>query len=141
MWYFFTTDYGLVVKEAEIIMFLKLDIVLGRKYDPNGIAKEFTTMVKVKQFTHEEDAFDDLFIKAETFSQVQHMASLVLTPDDINDFHVYKEKGLLKVPLDLLQIEPIREPTPSISLEGSSKENSKEETQGRSMHESEHSEW
>jgi len=53
---------------------------------------------------------------------------------------VYRNKRLLKVPLDLLQIEPIREPTPSISLEGSSKENSEEETQEKSTHESEHSE-
>lgn len=78
-------------------------------------------MVKVKQFTHEEDAFDDLFLQAETLSQVLHMESLLLTLEDVKDFHVYRKKRLLKVPLDLLQIEPIREPTPSVSLEGSSK--------------------
>lgn len=49
-------------------------------------------------------------------------------------------KRLLKVPLDLLQIQPIREPTPSICLEGISKENSEEESQEKSTHESDHSE-
>lgn len=61
-------------------MYLKLAIVPGRKYDPNDTVKEFTTMVKVKQFDHEEDNFDDLFLQVETFSQVQHTTSLLLTP-------------------------------------------------------------
>jgi len=69
-------------------------------------------MVKIKQFTHEEDAFDDLFLQKETFLQVTHMASLVFTPYDVKYFHVYRKRRLLKVPLDLLQIEPLREPTP-----------------------------
>lgn len=128
-------DYVHALKEAKIIISLKLAIVLGRQYDPNGIVKEFSTMVKVKQFTYEEDVFDDLFLQVETFSQVLHLASLLLTPEDINAFYVYKNKRLTKVPLDLLHIEPIREPTPNISLEGSSKENSQEETQEKSTHE------
>ena len=68
------------------------------------------------------------------------MASLLLAPEDINSFHVYRNKRLSKVPLDLLQIEPLRKPIPSVSLEGSSKENPEEETQEKSTHESEHSE-
>jgi len=46
---------------------MKLTTFPGRKYDPNGTAKDFNTMVKVKPFTHEEDAFDDLFLQKETF--------------------------------------------------------------------------
>lgn len=118
-------DYGHALKEVEIIKYLKLDTVPGRQYDANGIVKDFTSMVKVKQFTHEEETFDDLFLQVETFSQVFHMASLLLTSVDVEAFHVYRKKRLLKVPLDLLQIEPIRELTPSVSLEGSSKENLK----------------
>lgn len=121
-------------------MYLKLATVPGRKYDPNHVAKEFTTMKKFKHFTHEEDAFDDIFLQVETFSQVLNMTSLLLTLEDINDSHVYKKKRLFKVPLYLLQIEPIREPTLSVSLEGRSKENFEEETQEKSTHESEHSE-
>jgi len=83
-------------------MSTKLAIVLGRKYDQNGTVKEFNTMVKVKKITHEEDAFDDLFLQAKTFSQVLHMESLLLTSQDVKAFHVYRKKRLLKVPLDLL---------------------------------------
>ena len=82
-------------------------------------------MVKVKPFTHEEDAFDDIFLQKETFSEVTHISSLLFAPDDLEAFREYRERILLKVPLDLLQIEPIREPTPSVSLEVRSKGNSK----------------
>jgi len=58
---------------------------------------------------------------------VFHLASTLLTPDDLIYFHVYREKRLLKVPLNLLQIEPIREPTPSVILDEISKEHSEEE--------------
>jgi len=113
---------------------MRLATLLGRKYDPNGTIKDFTTMVKVKPFTHEEDAFDDLFLQKETFSDVTHMESLLFSPDDVESFHVYIKRRLFKVPLDLLQIEPIRDPTPSVSLEEGSKENSEAETQDRSTH-------
>jgi len=100
--------YGYVAKEAEIIMSLKSIIVPRRQYDPNKIAKEFNTMVKVKQFSHEEDAFNDLFQGEKNFAQVLHSTSLQVSSKDINYFHVYRNKTPLKVPLDLLQIEPIR---------------------------------
>lgn len=57
------------------------------------------------------------FKGAETFARVLHLASLQLIPDDINYFHVHSNKRFLNVPLDLLQIEPIRELTLSIILE------------------------
>ena len=100
---------------------LKLTTIPKRQHEPNGTAKDFTTMVKVKPFTHKEDTFDDLFLQKEIFLEVTHMALLIFTLDDVKSFHVYIKRILLKVPLDLLQIEPIREPTPSISLEGNSK--------------------
>jgi len=101
-------------------------------------------MVKVKVFSHEEDAFDDVFLQKETFTDVNHMASLLFDPEDLEAFHEYRERRLLKVPLDQLQIELIREPTPIISLEESSRENSKDdseaESQEKSTRESEKSE-
>lgn len=107
---------------------MKLATLLGSQYDWIDTVKDFTTMVKVKQLTHEGDTFDDLFLQEEIYSQVFHFASVLLAPDDLRDFHVYRVKILLNVPLDILQIEPIREPTPSESLEDNSKENSIEET-------------
>ena len=122
---------------------MKLATFPGRQYDPNGIFKDFTNMVKVKPFTHDENTFDDLFLQKETFSEVTHMASLLFAPNDLEVFREYRERRLLKFPLDVLQIEPIREPTPSVSLEESSRENSKEnfeaKSQEKSTHESKHS--
>lgn len=85
-------DFGHAFKEAEIMKSLKLATFLGRQYDPNDIAKDFTTMVKVKPFTHEEDAFDDLFLLKETFSKVTHMSSLLFVPDYLEAFREYREK-------------------------------------------------
>ena len=79
------------------------------------------------------------FYKKKHFSDVTHMASIIFASYDVEAFHVYIKRRL-KVPLDLLHIEPIREPTPSVSLEDISKCNSEEDTQERSTHESEHSE-
>jgi len=95
-------DFGHACKEAYIMKSLKLTTFPGRQYDPNGTAKDFTTMVKVKPLTHEEDAFDDLFLQKEMFSEVTHIASLHFARDDLEAFCEYRERRLLKVPLDLL---------------------------------------
>lgn len=112
---------------------LKLATFPRRQYDPKDTSKDFTTMVKVKPFTHEEDAFSDLFIQNEMFSKVMHLASLLFSPDDLEAFHDYKERILLQVPFDPLQVEPIREPTPTVSLDESSRENSKENSEAKSQ--------
>jgi len=57
------------------------------------------------------------------------MSSLLFDQEELEAFHQYREMRLLKVPLDQLLIEPIREPTPSISLKGSSRENYKDDSQ------------
>lgn len=75
-------------------------------------------------------------LQKETFIDVKHMASLLFDPEDLEDFHEYRERRLLKVPLDQLQIEPIREPTPSVSLQESSKENSKDDSEAESQEKS-----
>lgn len=123
---------------------LQLPKFLGRQYDPFGTTKDFTTMVKVKVFSHGKDPFDDIFLQKETFTEVNYMSSLHFYQEDIEAFQQYRERRLLKVPLDQLRIEWIREITPSISLEGSSRGNSRndsqEESQEKSTTESEHSE-
>ena len=90
-------DFGHACKEAEIMKSLKLTTFPGRQYELNGIAKYFTTMVKVKVFTHEEDLFDGFFLQKETFSEVKHMASLIFSLDDLKAFHEYRGRRLLQV--------------------------------------------
>ena len=71
------------------------------------------------------------------------MAQLLFDREYLETFYEYREKTLTKVSLDQLLIEPIREPTPSASLEGDFKENYKTdsgaESQDKSTRESEKS--
>lgn len=53
------------------------------------------------------------------------MAQLLFHHEDLETFYKYGERMLKMVPLDQLLIEPIREPTLIVSIEGDSKENSK----------------
>ena len=53
------------------------------------------------------------------------MAQILFDREGLEIFYSYREKRLSKVPLDQLLIEPIREPTPSVSIDGDSKEKSK----------------
>jgi len=71
-----------------------MDTMPGRQYDPNKITKNLTAMVKIKQFIHENDGFDDLFEQAETFSQVLHLASIRIDPVDLKEFHIYRNRRL-----------------------------------------------
>jgi len=113
-------DLGHVFKEVEIMLSLQLPKFPRRQYDPFDTVKDFTTMVKIKVFTNEEDAFDDILLQNNTFTEVKHMAQFIFDHEDLETFYEYKERRLTKVPLDKLLIEPIREPTPSVSLEGDS---------------------
>ena len=71
------------------------------------------------------------------------MAQLLFDHKDLEKFYSYRERRLSKVPFDQLLIEPIREPTPSVRIEGDSKENSKTdfgaESQEKSTRESQRS--
>jgi len=49
-------------------------------------------MVKVKVFSHEKDAFDDIFLQKETFTYVKHMALLLFDPRYLEAF-LNTEKG------------------------------------------------
>jgi len=136
-------DLGHAFKEAEITLSMKLPKFPGRQYDPFSTVKDFTTMVKIKVFSNEEDVFDDIFLHKNTSAEVKHVAQLLFVCEDHETFYEYKERRLTKVPLDQLLIEPITKPTPIVSIEGDSKENSKtdsgEESQEKSTRESEKS--
>jgi len=75
-----------------------------RKYDPVKVVYDFTMAIKAKAFVHEDDRFDDLFLVAEQFSQVQSLASLRLNPNELAEFHKYGHQRFMHVPLNLLKI-------------------------------------
>lgn len=47
----------------------------GRHFDPNKVAQNVTSQVKIREFSHEDGYYDDLFKYVDIFSQVQHLAT------------------------------------------------------------------
>lgn len=47
------------------------------------------------------------------------MAQIQFPPAEFHEFKLYIERRLANIPLDKLRLEPIRDPTPSVSLSGS----------------------
>ena len=64
---------------------------------------------------------------------MKHMAQLLFDREDLETFYKYRERRLTRVPLDQLLIEPIGDPTPSVILEGDSKENYKTDSGAESQ--------
>lgn len=92
----------------------------GRPFDPYDIAKNFTTAVKIKVFSEEDDLFDDMFQQKSTLKEALHSAQMRFPPVEFQEFKIYMERRLANIPLEKLHLEPVREPNPSISLSGSS---------------------
>jgi len=54
-------DVGHAFTEVENVTCLQLFKFPARPFDPNNVAKDFTTNVKIKVFVGKKDLFDDLF--------------------------------------------------------------------------------
>jgi len=74
-------------------------------------------------FSKEDDLFDDMFQQKNTLKEVLHFAQMQFPPAEFQEFKIYRERRLANIPLDKLRLEPVREPSPSISLSGSSRTN------------------
>ena len=94
--------------------------------------KNYITELKEKHFVKEIDRFYDFFQGIEKFSSSQ------LNQDDLEAFQAYINKRLERIPLDLLTIEDVTRPTPSISLDNEVKDMSEDES-GKSEHQSQNS--
>lgn len=129
-------DLGHSFKEVDNVLCLQLPKFLGRQYDPFGVVGNFTTMVKIKVFSHEEYPFHDAFLQKNTFREVLHTSKIVFDQEGLQNFDKYRKQRLSKVPLDQLLIEPIREPTPSVSISEDSKEKSKTSSEKESAEKS-----
>lgn len=95
-------DFKHAEKEAERTKDVRLAVIPKRQYDPNKVAFNFTSLVKISKFIHERDEFDDLFASAKLFSQVSHLEILKLGPEKMDKIMEYMTQRLLIVPLDLL---------------------------------------
>jgi len=121
-------DVGQAFAEVENVTCLQLFKFPARPFDPNEVAQNFTTNIKVKIFVGKKDLFDDLFQNKISLQGILREAQSRLSPDDFQRFMVYREKILASIPLEKLQL-PARETTPSVSLsENSSASRSKSKT-------------
>ena len=103
----------------------------GRQFDPFDVIKNFTTTVKIKVFSKEDDLFNDIFQQKSTLKDIFHMAQIQFPPAEFKEFKLYRERRLENIPLDKLHLEPIREPTPCISISGSSGTNKSKSKYGK----------
>ena len=104
------------------MMCLQLFKFPGRPFDPNEVAQNFTTTVKIKVFFGKKDLFDDIFQHRSSLQEILREAQLQLSIEDFQKFMVYKERRLASIPLEKLRLSA-REPNPSVSLSGSSRTN------------------
>lgn len=79
-------DFKHVEKENQKIKDLILATIPKRQYDPKKISINFTSMVHVAKFEHEDANFDDLFASAEGFSQVKNLANLKFRASGMEEF-------------------------------------------------------
>ena len=61
------------------------------KVDSFGVVSNFTTSVKIKVFSNEEDPFDDVFLQKNTFKEVLHMARILFDQEELQKFDIYRE--------------------------------------------------
>ena len=100
-------DFKHAEKEVEKTKDLSLVVIPKRQYDPNKVAYNFTSQVKIRKFIHEEDEFDDLFASQELFSQVTQLERFKLGATKMDKFMEYRTQRLQTLPLDLLNTTPI----------------------------------
>ena len=116
---------GHAFDEVENVTCLQLFKFSSRPFDPNNVAQEFTTNVKIRVFSGKKDLFDDLFQSKSSLKEILQEAQSRLSLDDLRKFNLYRERRLASIPLEGLRVAT-REPTPSISLsENSSASRSK----------------
>eukprot|EP00253_Pinus_taeda_P019687 PITA_19687 len=112
-------DVGHAFAEVENVTSLQLFKLPARPFDPNNVAHDFTTNVKVKVFVGKKDLFDDLFQSRSSLQEILREAQSKLSPYDLQRFMLYRERRLASVPIEKLRL-PARESTPSVSLSGNS---------------------
>jgi len=95
-------DVGHAFAEVENVTSLQLFKFLARPFDPNEVAQNFTTNVKIKMFVGKKDLFDDLFQNKSSLQEILREAQTRLSPDDFQRFKVYREKRLASIPLEKL---------------------------------------
>lgn len=100
-------DFKHASLEIDDITCLNIANMLGRQFDPNKVAHNDTSQVKIVEFSHEDDGYDDLFEFAKIFSKVHHLATLKLNLKKVTQFKEFMERRLQNISLHMLMIPPL----------------------------------
>ena len=86
MWFFSLANFNHATKESLSLESLRLHTLPKGQVDPEKIAHNIATTVKIKTFNHEANNFEDLLQSAKSFEQVFEWARENLTPEDFESF-------------------------------------------------------
>ena len=84
--------------EIEQLKVLCFPLVPNQYFDPNGVAKDVTSRLKLKPFSNKPDKFDYLFEIVPEYSIVERLAPDRLTPDELINFKQYHHKRITHLP-------------------------------------------
>lgn len=112
---FALVDFVHATKELGHMEALRLHTLPKRKFDPNKVAYNVTTRVKLKPYNHDDNNFEDLLQSTVSFEQAFRWAKENLKPKYFQIFHEFEYERLLVIPMHPLKLED--KTTPSITIE------------------------
>jgi len=107
-------NFNHATKESLSLESLRLHTLPKRQFDPDKIAQNITTTVKIKPFNHEANDFEDILKSVESFKQTFNWAKANFSPEDFENFQEFRNQRLKIIPLHLLRTED--KPTTSITI-------------------------
>jgi hypothetical protein len=99
-------NYKHAEKEAAKLQMLSLVSIPNRLYDPKKTAFIALEQAKLTKVVHQEDQFDDLFMGADSISQVRQLAAMRYEDVELTEFNKLRKQRLQTLPLKLLSTTP-----------------------------------
>ena len=85
---------------------LSLASIPNRLYDPNKTAFIALEQAKLTKVVHQEDRFDDLFMGADSISQVRQLATMRYQDEQLTEFNILRQQRLQTLPLKFINHNP-----------------------------------
>ena len=85
---------------------VSLASIPNRLYDPKKTDFIALEQAKLSKVVHQEDQFDDLFVSADSISQIKQLAAMRYEDVELTEFNKLRKQRLQTLPLDLLSTTP-----------------------------------
>ena len=99
-------NYKHAEKEATKLQMISLASIPNRLYDPKKTAFIALEQAELSKVVHQEDQFDDLFVSADSISQIKQLAAMRYEDVELTEFNKLRKQRLQTLPLDLLSTTP-----------------------------------